>query len=101
MRSYLKTILDRVRRRILAQRFMAQGNKFYKRDEMPKAIEAYRLSIEADASMAVVHYNLGLALYKTGSRLDARAEWQIALKLTDGRNAYLHEQTKILLRQFG
>jgi tetratricopeptide (TPR) repeat protein len=73
----------------------------YKQGRFADSIPLYRESLELRPNQPVVHFNLGLALYKSGKKREGRAEWQSVLELTDGKKPYLHEQASIMLRQFG
>ena len=77
-----------------------RANSVYRSGNFERAAAMYREVLQYQPARAVAHFNLGLALYKSGERRSARTEWELALELSDGTNAYLHEQAKIMLRQF-
>ncbi len=77
-----------------------RANAVYRSGNFDLAASMYREVLQLQPTRAVAHFNLGLALYKGGERRLARKEWEQALELSDGTNAYLHEQAKIMLRQF-
>jgi len=51
---------------------------------LPEAIVAYRQSLEADPNIAETHYNLGLALYETGSVDAAEHHLRRAIEIRPG-----------------
>ena len=77
------------------------GNRAFKRGEFEAAAALYAQTLEKDEDHNLARFNLGLALYKSGSRREARAQWKIVLERVEGKNEYLAEQTRIMLRQFG
>jgi Flp pilus assembly protein TadD len=77
-----------------------RANAVYRSGNFDRAAVMYQEVLQYQPDRAVAHFNLGLALYKGGERRSARKEWEQALELSDGTNAYLHEQAKIMLRQF-
>jgi len=76
------------------------ANGLYKAGDFAGAVKEYREVLEYQPNRAVAHFNLGLALYKTGERRLARKEWECVLELSASTNKYLHEQAQIMLRQF-
>ena len=77
-----------------------RANGLYKRGSFASAVTEYRESLQYQPNRAVAHFNLGLALYKTGERRLARKEWEYVLELSASKNNYLYEQAQIMLRQF-
>lgn len=77
-----------------------RGNKLYQAGSFADAVILYRETLQYQPDRAVVHFNLGLALYKGGERRAAREEWERVMELSSAKNKYLHEQAQIMLRQF-
>ena len=100
MPSALNSILTRQWNQIRAARLARRANRLYAQGLYAEASAEYEASLELNGRNAVVHYNLGLSLYKLGRRLEARKQWERALVVCDPDNTYLKEQTNILLRQF-
>jgi Flp pilus assembly protein TadD len=98
---FIADLMDRVRRRRESGRLLRRGNKLYQRGDLAAAAQSYREAVTCDPHRAVLRFNLGLVLYKLGEKAAARAEWQTALDLTEGKSPYLAEQCRIMLRQFG
>ncbi len=101
LRSILTTALAGIRRRRSAERTFRKANKLYQSGSFPEAVAAYREVLTVTPHRPVALFNLGLALYKSGEKAAGREQWKLVLELTDGKNAYLHEQAEIMLRQFG
>lgn len=94
-------VRERVRRRRESNGHLKRANALYQATEFTAAAEHYRAAVEYEPDRAVLRYNLGLALYKSGERAAGREEWKRVVELSEGKNAYLAEQARILLRQFG
>ena len=80
---------------------MREANVYYQKGSFQEAVVLYREAVETEPDRPVLRINLGLALYKGGSKREGRAEWETARDLAQGKNAYMVEQVEILLRQFG
>jgi len=96
--SNLFAALGRRRQSLAHER---RGNGLYQRGEFEAAIVEYRAALDLDPERPLTHFNLGLALYKSNHKTDARRAWEATLALAGGNNAYLEEQARIMLRQFG
>lgn len=81
------------------KRFRA-GNRFYQQGKFEDAVREYSEAVTLAPALPLARINLGLALYKSGRKREGREQWQHALALVEGKNSYLTEQVKILLRQF-
>jgi tetratricopeptide (TPR) repeat protein len=55
-----------------------------RRGKLPKAVEDFRKSVQADENDPDYHFNLGLALYKQGEVNGAQEQWREVLKLHPG-----------------
>ena len=76
------------------------ASRLFREGQFEEACAAYRRALAMRPSDPILRMNLGLALYKSGKRREARDEWKAA-KEDAKSNAYLSEQIAILLRQFG
>ena len=88
-------------RRRAARAHERRGNALYQNGQFEAAAADYQAALELAPDRPLTLFNLGLALYKSNHKIEARRAWETALALTEGRNAYLEEQTRIMLRQFG
>ena len=93
-------LLDNFHRRRRANGLMRQANAFYQKGSFSEAAEIYRQAVNVEPNRAVLRFNLGLALYKSGRKREGRAEWEQVRELAKGTNAYMLEQAEIMLRQF-
>ena len=93
--------MARLRMRLRAGRWERQARALYARGEFALSAEAYQESLRLRPGRAVALMNLGLALYKDDRRREGREVWTQALAAAEGRNPYVEEQVRILLRQFG
>lgn len=64
-----------------SERYFFEGNRYSTKGQFPEAIEAYKKSIQADASFPSVHYNLGNVYVATGKTDEAVQEYTTAIKL--------------------
>lgn len=96
--SSLFAALGRRRKSLAHER---RGNALYQQGEFEAAASEYKAALQLDPDRPLTHFNLGLALYKSNHKTEARRAWEAALALAEGRNAYLGEQSRIMLRQFG
>lgn len=93
-------------RRMLQSRFAARaharrGHRLYQNSDFDAAVAQYEQSLHARPDQPLIAFNLGLALYKSGRKAEARACWQAVLAQTESVQPYLAEQARIMLRQFG
>lgn len=96
------TWIEAARRRRESSRFLREGNRLYQKGDFEQAAAAYRSGVDVDPDRLVLRFNLGLALYKGGRKADGREEWKRVLEgARKAENAYMAEQTEIMLRQFG
>ncbi len=101
MSQFLSNLFASLGRCRAARAHEQRGNALYQNGEFDAAASDYQAALELDPDRPLTLFNLGLALYKSGHKMEARRAWETALALTEGRNAYLEEQTRIMLRQFG
>lgn len=101
MSQLLSNLFASLSRRRQARAHARRANGLYQQGEFEAAIREYQEAQRLDPDDALTLFNLGLACYKAGRKADARKNWEAALALVEGRNAYLEEQTRIMLRQFG
>ncbi|MBI4390002.1 MAG: tetratricopeptide repeat protein [Nitrospinae bacterium] len=64
-----------------SEKYFFEGNKYSTKGQFPEAIQAYKKSIQADASFPSVHYNLGNVYVATGKTEEAVQEYLAAIKL--------------------
>jgi len=64
----------------------ATGDAAYAAGDFPAAVAAYRASVRHDLSNAAVRARLGYALYATGQTIQARVEFEHAVRLTEGKD---------------
>lgn len=101
MSQLFSSLFATLGRRRLARAHERRGSDLYQSGEFEAAAMEYRAALGLDPDRALTHFNLGLALYKGNQKTEARRAWEEALALAEGRNAYLEEQARIMLRQFG
>ena len=97
----LSNLFAALSRRRQARAHARRGNGLYQRGDFEGAVAEYQEALRLAPDLPLTLFNLGLALYKTGRKGEARKSWEEALALSEGRNDYLAEQTRIMLRQFG
>ena len=78
-----------------------RGAKLYGQSQFSAAADAYLRATDLRPNRVLNYYNLGMSLYKAGDRKRAREVWQRGLAIAEGRNAYIEEQLRMVLRQFG
>ncbi|MHC1791366.1 hypothetical protein [Solidesulfovibrio sp.] len=66
----------------------AAGDAAYAAGDYPAAVAAYRASVRSDLSNAPVRARLGYALYVLGQFIQARVEFEHALRITDGNDPF-------------
>ena len=64
----------------------AAGDTAFAAGDFPAAVAAYRTSVRGDLSNAAVRIRLGQALYALGQSIQARVEFEHALRLSEGSN---------------
>jgi len=96
----MQGVLAGFHRRRQANRLLRAANALYQSASFAEAVALYQQAVDCEPDRAVLRYNLGLALYKSGRKREGRAEWERTRELAAGKNAYLVEQVEILLRQF-
>lgn len=101
MSLLLSNLFASLGRRRAARAHERRGQGFYQSGAFEAAIGEYEAALELDPDNPLTHFNRGLALYKAQRKADARRSWEMALSLSEGHNAYLEEQARIMLRQFG
>lgn len=101
MTSVSESLWLRFRTYRQAQQYLKRGNRAFQKGDLPAAVSAYEEALRHVPSLSLARYNLGMALYKDGRRLEGREHWQRLLAEVQGKNAYLEEQVRIVLRQFG
>lgn len=101
MTSVSESLWLRFRAYRQAQQYLKRGNRAFQKGDFDAAITAYEEALRNVPRLPLARYNLGMALYKCGRRLEGRAQWERLLGEVEGKNAYLEEQVRIVLRQFG
>jgi hypothetical protein len=64
----------------------AAGDAAYAAGDFPAAVTAYRTSVRQDLANTAVRTRLGYALYAIEQRIQAKVEFEHALRLTQGRD---------------
>ncbi len=72
------------------------GNLYFRRDEIPRARDAYLAAIRLDPEHADAHNNLGSAYFRLGDRRRAEQEYREALRL-DPQSAGAQRNLAIML----
>lgn len=101
MSLLLTNLFASLERRRAAHAHERRGQGCYQSGEFEAAVTEYQAALTLVPDRPVTYFNLGLALYKAQRKTDARRAWEMALALSEGHNAYLEEQARIMLRQFG
>ncbi len=101
MSLLLSNLFASLGRRRAARAHERRGQGLYQNGAFDAAIGEYEDALALAPDNPLTHFNLGLALYKAHRKTDARCAWEAALSLSEGHNAYLEEQARIMLRQFG
>lgn len=100
MRSIFAALTAAWKNKQAAGKHFRTGNRLYQQGKFEDAAREYSEAVTLSPSFPPARINLGLALYKGGRKREGREQWRHALALVEGKNPYLTEQVKILLRQF-
>ncbi len=63
---------------------LEQGNQLFAQQDWAGAKQAYLATIQADPTVAEVHYNLALALERLGEKVEAKKHYVAAANLAPG-----------------